>query len=221
MTIKHRITPRPLRLATGLAVALAAVAVQAQPVYRIVGPDGRVTYSDQPPTASGKAAVSTETAAPGGGASGASLPFDLRQVANRYPVTLYTGSNCEPCSTGRAMLSSRGVPFTERTVNTNEDIAALQRLSGDNTLPFLTIGGQQLKGYSDLEWKQYLDAAGYPKSSQLPSGYRNPPAAPLVALKLPPAPAAAGAGNGNAAAGSPAPAAPAAPAPSNPAGIRF
>ena len=47
-------------------------------------------------------------------------------------------------------------------------------------------GGQQLKGYSDLEWKQYLDAAGYPKSSQLPSGYRNPPAAPLKVKALAP-----------------------------------
>jgi hypothetical protein len=52
--------------------------------------------------------------------------------------------------------------------------SALQRLSSQNSLPLLTIGTQQLKGFGDTEWSQYLDAAGYPKSnSQLPAGYGN------------------------------------------------
>ena len=120
------------------------------------------------------------------------------------------------------MLSSRGVPFTERTVNTAQDADALQRLSGDNTLPFLTIGAQQLKGYSDTEWNQFLDAAGYPRTSQLPASYRNPPAAPLVAVQKP-APATSAMGNAaQEPSGVPAPR----PAPDrsgvdNPAGIRF
>jgi hypothetical protein len=84
-------------------------------------------------------------------------------------------------------------------------------------LPSATIGGQQLKGYSDSEWSQYLDAAGYPKSSTLPAGYRNPAATPLVAKTIAPAPAPAAA--------APAPAPVVAPdtaaTPANPAGIKF
>ena len=147
------------------------------------------------------------------------MPYELRQVANRYPVTIYTGNDCAPCGSLRNMLTSRGVPYTERTVASNEDIAALQRLSGSTSLPFGTIGGQQLVGFSDAEWIQYLDAAGYPKQSQLPSNYRQPAPTPLVAAKpVESAPAAE-------------PKAPARPAlpppvndgptPSNPAGIRF
>ena len=34
-----------------LVLGLAALSASAQGVYRIVGPDGRVTYSDQPPPA--------------------------------------------------------------------------------------------------------------------------------------------------------------------------
>jgi len=147
------------------------------------------------------------------------LPYELRQIVNRYPVTIYTGSDCAPCGSLRNLLTSRGVPYTERTVVSNEDIAALQRLSGNSSLPFGTIGGQQLVGFSDAEWIQYLDAAGYPKQSQLPSNYRQPAPTPLVAAKpVESAPAAE-------------PKAPARPAlpppvndgptPSNPAGIRF
>ena len=118
------------------------------------------------------------------------LPYELRQVVQRYPVTLYTRDDCQPCDAGRSLLTTRGVPFAERTVKTNQDNEALQRLTGQNSLPLLTIGSQQVKGFLDSEWTQYLDAAGYPSSSRLPSGYRVPPATPLVA-QVPAAPAAA------------------------------
>ncbi len=206
----------------GLAGLLAAgvlAPLHAQQVYRIVGPDGKVTFSDKPPLdAKANAQTTTPSGAAGGGA-GPALPFELRNVVNRFPVTLYTGPNCAPCGSGRNLLSGRGIPFNERTVSTNDDLDALQRLSGSTGLPFLTIGGQQLKGYSEVEWGQFLDAAGYPKTSVLPAGYRAAPAAPLVAVQAPrPAPAPAAA---------PAPTAPPAPAPAtgptpdNPTGIRF
>jgi glutaredoxin len=131
-------------------------------------------------------------------------------------VTLYTADNCGPCVSARSMLSSRGVPFTEKTVNTSEDTKALQRLSGETSLPFATIGGQQLKGCSDVEWTQFLNAAGYPQTSTLPPSYRQQPAAPLVAIATA-APKAA------ASTPAAAPRAPVAPAPTadNPAGIKF
>jgi glutaredoxin len=195
------------------AIAGFSSQIAAQQLYRIVGPDGRVTFSDTPPPPSANAKVTTGR---GGsfaeGASGAGLPFELRSVVQRFPVTLYTGKDCSPCDAGRNMLRNRGIPFTERTVEGNDDLEALKRLAGDTALPLATVGSQQMKGFSDSEWTQFLDAAGYPKTSQLPTGYRNPAPAPLVARAAPaPAPAAAAA---------PAPAAPA-PAPSNPAGIRF
>jgi len=200
---------------TGLALMLVASATLAQAVYRNVDKNGKVTFSDQPPTAS------SQPAAAGTGvstvATSSGLPYELRQVAQRYPVTLYSGEECAPCGAGRSLLITRGIPFDEKTVKSNDDLQALQRLSGKTSLPLLTIGTQQLNGFSDSEWSQYLDAAGYPKSSQLPAGFRNPPAQPLVALKAaePAAPATAPAP------AAPAPAASNGPSPNNPAGIKF
>jgi glutaredoxin len=192
--------------------------ISAQQLYRIVGPDGRVTFSDQPPPPSSNAKVTTGR---GGSfsdtsAGNASLPSELRTVVQRFPVTLYTSKDCGPCESGRSLLRSRGVPFTERTIESPEDAESLKRLSGDTSMPFATIGGQQLKGFSDVEWSQFLDAAGYPKTSVLPASYRNPAPAPLVARAAPapaptPAPAAA----------APAPVAAPAVNPNNPTGIRF
>jgi glutaredoxin len=165
-----------------LCAAVGALA-QAQSVYRIVGPDGKVTFSDQPPPAAAKAAAPVATAASrsgGAAASSASLPLQLRKVASQFPVVLYTGKDCAPCNSGRNMLTSRGIPFTEKTVDNAESAAALKQLSGQTSIPLLTIGAQQLKGYSDATWGQYLNAAGYPKESTLPRGYRNPGASPLA-----------------------------------------
>lgn len=212
-----RTTTSHLRCAAlGLMVGLVSVSALAQGVYRIVGPDGRVSYSDQPPPATNTRPVA---AAPGaaGGAS-AQLPFELRQVSNRYPVTLYTSGECAPCNSGRNLLNARGIPYAEKTIGTNEDAEALRRLSGQASLPFLTIGSQQIKGYSDSEWTQFLDAAGYPKQSALPTAYRRAAATPLVAVQTPaaaPGPATARSQPAEA------PAPSVAPPVTNPAGIRF
>ncbi|MES2839832.1 MAG: glutaredoxin family protein [Pseudomonadota bacterium] len=201
-------------------VGLVSVSALAQGVYRIVGPDGRVSYSDQPPPATNARPVTGAAGAAGGGTN-AQLPFELRQVSNRYPVTLYTSSECAPCNSGRNLLNSRGIPYAEKTINTNEDAEALKRLSGQASLPFLTIGSQQIKGYSDSEWTQFLDAAGYPKQSALPTAYRRAAPTPLVAVQAP----ATAAAPGQATAQSQSVEAPAAPSVTppvtNPAGIRF
>ena len=208
---------------TSAAVALAALclaplAATAQ-VYRIVGADGKVTFSDKPPAESAARVTSPgKSGANGGNAvASTSLPFELRQVAAKYPITLYVGNDCGPCAAGKSMLTNRGVPFTEKTVISNDDVQALQRLSGETSLPFLTIGGQQLKGFADSEWTQYLNAAGYPTSSVLPASYRAPTPTPLVAAKTV-APAATADAPVRAARPASAPAAPPA---SNPAGIVF
>jgi len=206
--------------------ALLATAAQAQQVHRIVGPDGKVTFSDRAPEDK-KAQSTVLSTASGGGASNPALPSELRQVASRFPVTLYTGESCSPCQQARQLLVQRGVPFTERSVNTNDDLDALRRLSGESALPFGTIGRQQLKGFSDAEWTQYLDAAGYPAQSRLPKGYTQPAATPLAPAKAPAASApdapqeAASAPTGRLRRQAPPPPPPGGPTPSNPAGIRF
>lgn len=212
-TVKFAAFSAVLMMAAGTFSSIS----QAQQVYKIVGPDGKVTFSDQPPLAASKAKVTAAGVDGARGIATASLPFELRKVADQYPVTLYTSEDCSPCSSARSMLTTRGIPFAEKLITNNQDSQALRRLSGDTSLPFLTIGSQQLKGFSDAEWTQFLDAAGYPKSSILPASYRQAPATPLVTV----APAAAPKATTAARPTAPANIEPAAPPANNPAGIRF
>ncbi|MBE7368444.1 glutaredoxin family protein [Ramlibacter pallidus] len=217
-----------VRLAALAAVmgcaTLWAAAANAQ-VFRVVGPDGKVTFTDRPPPDANAKPAPTVALPGGGGSATAALPLDLRTATGRFPVTLYTSSDCAPCGSARTFLQGRGVPFTERTVTSNEDIQALQRLAGQATVPFATIGGQHVRGFSDAEWGQYLDAAGYPKVSKLPANWRNPEPRPLVVVQAPAVPAE----SPQAQQGTPAqpaqntaaPRAPSDRSPANPAGIRF
>lgn len=197
-----------LRVALAALALLAAAASQAQ--FKVIGPDGKVTYTDREPNTNEGRVVPLGARAAAIQDNSGDLPFELRQVASKYPVTLYvTTTACEPCAAARQLLKQRGVPFSERTVVTQEDGEALRRLTGAADAPSLTIGAQTLRGLSPEVWNSYLDAAGYPRSSQLPGTYQYRPATPLV-QQAAPASARADA----------APAAPT-PAPASPSGIRF
>lgn len=160
---------KPLRLLPAALLCSAALA-HAQ-LYKSVGPDGRVTYSDTPPVTAGQ--VETRPL-PAGQASAASLPYELAQVAKAHPVTLYTSDKCAPCASARTLLVARGVPYAEKTVSSNEDVAALRAAGGDAQLPLLTIGRSKEQGFEEGAWNAALNAAGYPKTSQLPANWRNP-----------------------------------------------
>jgi glutaredoxin len=158
-------------------VVTAALPAQAQ--YKVTGPDGKVTFTDRPAlTSDGK--VSTISAK--SGSSDVPLPPALQRVATRYPVSLYVvTSACEPCDSGRLLLRQRGIPFSERQVQSAEDVEALERLTGSRDTPALTIGSQALRGLTSDTWNAYLDAAGYPRQSQLPASYTYAAPEPLSA----------------------------------------
>lgn len=207
------------RLLGCAALLCATGSLQAQTIYRIVGSDGKVTFSDKPPVSAEQGKVASTGVGAKTDSTGSAMPFELRQVVSKYPVVLYTTAKCPPCDSGRLFLTARGVPFNERTVSTEDDLDYLQRLSGDKSLPYLTIGTQRIKGMSDLEWAQYLDAAGYPAKSALAATYKNPAPTPLVVVQKAPAPTRADE-KAQVPASEPVNLPPP-PAPANPAGITF
>ena len=214
-------------IATAIASALLACTagtVAAQQLYRVVGPDGKVTFTDRAPSADTPAKTVSSIA--GGGSTGANmagLPIEVKQVVGKYPLTLYTSKDCGGCDSARSYLKTRGVPYTEKTITSNDEIMALQKMNGDGSVPFATLGRQYLKGFNENDWGAYLDAAGYPQSSQLPASYRQAGGTPLIPKVIQPAgtadssaPSNGGSGNAGNAGG-----APQRVTPDNPNGIIF
>lgn len=250
--VRPRRLSRPVLWALGAALVLLAAspwAVQAQNIYRTVGADGRVTFSDRlsttpaaqpsaeragkpgsPAPASDSSATATDSPAPAQATdsmASADLPYTLRQAHSKYPVTLYATGDCPPCDDARRMLVQRGVPYTERSVISDADRKALQALSGQEQLPFATIGQQHLVGWEADSWQRYLDLAGYPSRSAMPRAWKpsaatalapQPPQTPSASAAAPPPPATP---PNHTAASGPRPASAPKANPANPAGITF
>lgn len=156
-----------------LLLLLCAATAHAQ-LFKWVGPDGKVTYSDTPPPKSAKQ-VETKSLTTGS-VNTSDFPFELAEAVKNSPVTLYTTRDCAPCEEARQFLNARGVPYREKTVNTQDDITQFRQISSEGQLPLLTIGRIKEQGFEPGAWKTSLINAGYPESSKLPKTYRNPQA---------------------------------------------
>ncbi|CUA97899.1 glutaredoxin family protein [Thiomonas bhubaneswarensis] len=169
-------------LSAAFALSLAAT-TPAWAIYKIVGPDGSITFSDVPPTdAQGQKVQSLSATGAPAPSSIDRLPAGLREAARKYPVTLYTAPQCSACDAARDYLKQRGIPFSEKTITTNADIQAYKALSGgSDKLPLVIIGSTKLtEGFSSSNWDIALDAAGYPKKNELPRDFVRPQPTPLV-----------------------------------------
>lgn len=149
-------------------------------LYKWVGADGKVTYSDVPPP---KTAAKVEKKAVNIGGADAGLPYEIANAARGNPVTLYSASQCGPCDAARQLLLDRGVPFSEKTVNGYEEQTKFRKLTGGLDFPYLQVGANNRKGFESDSWNAALTQAGYPESNMLPRGYQNRPAEPIIAAK--------------------------------------
>ena len=191
----------------GVSLSLFSAVACAQ--YKYIGPDGKVVYSDTPPPANAKGVQKTNL---GGSAvsAAASLPFVLQAPARNFPVTLYTAPSCGGCDSARTFLSSRGIPFSEKTVKTSDDAIVLKVETGATGLPVVVVGNSKQIGFDIAALGSALDAAGYPPTSQLPPSYKLPP--PVAAAPEKPAADEAKAKSASVpTAAAPSPSAPAAP----------
>ena len=178
--------------AAALAMAaLVALAAQAQTtVYRWVDKDGKTHFSDTPPPPDARDATQKRM---GSGPDVSNLPYATQVAMQKNPVTLFSGADCgDPCTSGRSLLESRGIPFTERDAQGNpDDQEALKKLIGALEVPLLVIGSRQIKGYEEAQWQSALDGAGYPRTrlpGQAAARRAAPPApTPAAAAGEPPA----------------------------------
>ncbi|PKO39320.1 MAG: glutaredoxin family protein [Betaproteobacteria bacterium HGW-Betaproteobacteria-4] len=150
-----------MRYLLPLYLLLAAVGVQAD-TYRWTDSGGRTVISDTPPPGGAKSIAKL------GGKPEASdgLSFATKRAMELFPVTLYTTPDCvAECKNARDLLNGRGTPFTEKVLQTQEDIDELKQLVGDLFLPSLKVGKQSFRGFEAGAYNNLLDLAGYPKSA--------------------------------------------------------
>ncbi|MDH3309451.1 MAG: glutaredoxin family protein [Gammaproteobacteria bacterium] len=147
-----------------LAVAGLSVA-QAGTLYKWVDSEGRVSYHDQPPPEGSGYRVEEKNISTG---KKATEDESLKNIVEKYPVTLYSVPVCGSCDLARAYLQKRKVPYSEHNLDNNPDLQQkLKKQIGSLSAPTITIGEKVMKGYVESILEGELDGAGYPKNEAL------------------------------------------------------
>jgi len=170
---------RSMTAALGLCL-LAFAGLASARVYKWKDAQGTVHYSDTPPPRGQAQLLKTDAqASPASGP--AALPYELARAVQAAPVVLYTTARCDGCDQGRALLRARGIPFSERTVDSGEDQQQLERASGGKSeLPLLLVGSRKIAGFQAAAWQEALSSAAYPTRKMLPPAYQFAPPAPAA-----------------------------------------
>lgn len=156
-----------------LLFILLSYGVQSGELYRWVDANGKVTYGDKAPM---DATQIESKKFSGSELSGNSISYEMRRAHQNFPLTLYVSESCrEYCDQARKLLSTRGIPFSEKNLKTQQEIDAFKELSGGSSVPTLGIGKNFLQGFQAGQWHRELDMVGYPKTA-----FHSPPASPPV-----------------------------------------
>ena len=155
---------RVFRIVAFAIAGLALTSVGAQQLYKWVDKDGKITYSDQPPPKDAKSVEQKKMVDSAPGVD--DIPYGVKVAIEKNPVTLYANFCGEACDGARALLNTRGVPFTDR--NPEKDpkaMDALKTATGGTDVPVLLVGTRILRGFSEETWQEALTAGGYPRTN--------------------------------------------------------
>jgi glutaredoxin len=142
------------RILVFIACALASMVVLSATLYKSVGPDGKISYSDQPPRQGQVVMSRTFEAGPT-----SSLPSSAADQLERMrsaktaaaPAAggvLYSAAWCGYCQKAKAYLADKRIPYREVDIDTKAGLATFAQTGGGNGVPLLTAGTQRVQGFS-------------------------------------------------------------------------
>lgn len=144
------------------AIAAASVALLAQAgdtVYKVVGPDGKVSYSQMPP-ASAPARKMEFNNLPATPLPEHVLRFRQEMEKNisqkltaaaapTQGLRLYSAKWCVYCRHAKAWLGAKGVAYTEVDIDTPQGMQEFATTGGSRSVPLLIGPSVRVQGFSE------------------------------------------------------------------------
>jgi glutaredoxin len=136
---------------------LFSITSPAQSLYKSVGPDGKITYSDRPPPEGRVEKTMRFNNLPGSTltALAADRIEQLRQqkagqqaAIQQGQTVIYTTSWCGYCKKAKAYLASKGISYQELDIETEPGLAAYAQAGGGGGVPLLLHRGERVQGFS-------------------------------------------------------------------------
>ena len=160
-----------VRISAVCALTLAlAISASADSVYKAVGPDGEVTYSDKPPANRARTDTLEFRNLPSSPLPAEVLRFreqlersaQGRISAARAPragdVTLFTASWCSHCKRAKTHLAAAQINYIEHDIENMDGMRAFIGVGGRGGVPLLVAGDRRVQGYSTAAYDRLAAA---------------------------------------------------------------
>jgi glutaredoxin len=169
---KHSMNKMTIFAAFALLLTLT-IAADAT-VYKTVGPDGKVIYTDQPPVDPKTAATLNIAEQPSSPLPASVLKYQeqlaksadkrLREAAPlranlSATPTLFSATWCGYCRKAKSYMSSHKIAFQEIDIDTESGARAFFEAGGGSGVPMLIVDGRVTRGFTESSYNQVFAKA--------------------------------------------------------------
>jgi len=128
-------------------------------MYRVVGPDGRVTYTDQAPQGKGTSVKEVSIPSYPQPQRWQAPPSSNESEASTSPsseLVMYASQSCGYCKQARSYMKAKGIAYREVDVGKDKAGAAEFARLGGKGVPLFSLGRQTLAGFSADSFDAFL-----------------------------------------------------------------
>ena len=152
-----------------LSFAISMTA-SADNVYKAVGPDGEITYSDKPPADRARSNTLEFRNLPSSPLPAQVLRFreqleksaegriNAARAAPAGNVALFTASWCGHCKRAKAHLAAAQINYVEYDIESVDGMRTFIGAGGSGGVPLLVAGDRRVQGYSSAAYEQLAAA---------------------------------------------------------------
>ncbi|HEX5784920.1 MAG TPA: glutaredoxin family protein [Burkholderiaceae bacterium] len=163
--------PRALALGVALTAMGMVGTISAQTtttLYKTVGPDGKVSYTDRPDPHAAKSQTLSFNHLPASPLSAETVAYieQLQKAGQQREaqaalgdVVLFSAPWCGHCKKAKSHLARQQVAYREFNIDTPQGKAAYAQAGGKSGVPFLVARGQHVLGYSASAYDALLGKA--------------------------------------------------------------
>ena len=153
-----------------IVLAVVTTITYADSLYKVVGADGTITFTNRPPT-EGKITALKFDDAPSSPLSAQALKSqaDLRKsiesgqgdrtrIDSTGSVTLFSATWCGYCRKAKSYLHAKGIRYQEYDIDTPEGLRVFSEAGGEKGVPLLVADSKRLQGFSEGSYDVFFAA---------------------------------------------------------------
>lgn len=159
-----------MRVLALLCVVALCAAAHAETLYKVIGPDGKITYTDRPPEdGKSKATTMQIQSAPSTPLPDSVLKYQAelqKSMQNRLAAAkemgsmgtpvLFSAAWCGYCTKAKSYLAAKKIGYREVDIDTEDGAKAYFEAGGKKGIPLLVAGSKRQQGFSEASYDSFF-----------------------------------------------------------------